>query len=179
MDGMNSPDNQTIETERLILKPPVAADFAAFARMWSNPMVTQHILPAPMDRENAWRLFLRDLGHWKLNDFGYFSCFDKQTNAYAGTLGLARLERNLEPSFGDSPEAGWALSPEFHGKGLASEGLRAVLQWGEAVLLPTRFVCMVGETNIASGRVAQKCGFRKYAYTTYHGNSVILHERKS
>lgn len=176
---MNTPDNQTIETERLVLKPPVIDDFEAFARMWSNPMVTQHISGEPLDREDAWKLFLRDVGHWKLNNFGFFSCFDKESGGYAGTVGLAVLERAIEPAFGDAPEAGWAISPEFHGRGIGSEALRAVLQWGEAALLPTRFVCMIGETNVASLRVAQKCSFRKYAYTTYAGRSVILHERKS
>lgn len=176
---MNSPDNQTIETDRLLLRPPIAADFEPFAKMWADAHITQHIMPEPLDRENAWRLFLRDCGHWKLNNFGFFTCLEKETKNYVGTIGLVNLERDIEPSFGDSPEAGWALVRDYHGKGLASEALRAVLQWGEAVLLPTRFVCMIGETNTASQRVAQKCGFRKYAYTGYHGHSVILHERKS
>ncbi len=176
---MSSSDSQTIETERLILRPPAAADFEPFAQMWSDPEVTMHISPVPLDRENAWRMFLRDAGHWKINNYGFFSAFDKETKTFAGTIGLAQLERDIQPAFGDAPEAGWALAREFHGRGLASEALHAVLQWGESVLLPTRFVCMIGEGNAASARVAQKCGFRKYAATTYHNHPVILHERKS
>lgn len=176
MSGANGP---TLETERLVLKPPVAADFEPFAQMWAEPDVTRFISPVPLDRENAWRMFLRDAGHWRINGYGYFSVFEKELNSYAGTVGIAQLNRTIDPPFGDDPEAGWAFAPAFHGQGIATEALRAVLQWGESVLLPRRFVAMIGEGNEASARVAQKCGFRKYAATSYHGASVILHERKS
>lgn len=176
---MSGADNQTIETARLTLRPPIASDFDAFAAMWGNPEVTLHIMPMPLDRENAWRMFLRDNGHWKVNGYGFFTAIDRETNSYAGTIGLAQLERDVDPPIGSDPEAGWAFAPEFHGQGYATEALHAVLQWGEALLLPKRFVAMIGETNQASARVAQKCGFRKYAATTYHGNPVILHERRS
>ncbi len=176
---MSGADNPTIETARLMLRPPTVADFEPFAVMWSDPEVTRHISPVPLDRENAWRMFLRDNGHWRLHGYGFFTAIHKETKAFAGTIGLAQLERSIDPPFGADPEAGWAFAPQFHGQGLASEALHAVLQWGESVLLPRRFVCMIGETNQASSRVAQKCGFRKYAATSYHGASVILHERKS
>ena len=38
-------------------------------------------------------------------------------------------KRDIDPPFGEDRELGWALLPEAHGKGYASEALQAALEW--------------------------------------------------
>jgi RimJ/RimL family protein N-acetyltransferase len=72
---------------------------------------------------------------------------------------------------------GWVLAPWAHGRGLATEAVRAVLAWSDANLPGTRTVCMIDPGNRASMRVADKCGYRVYAETTYMGDPTRLCER--
>jgi RimJ/RimL family protein N-acetyltransferase len=38
-------------------------------------------------------------------------------------------------------------------------------------------VCIISPENLASIRVAEKCGYAEVARTAYHGDTVILFER--
>jgi RimJ/RimL family protein N-acetyltransferase len=92
-----------------------------------------------------------------------------------GEIGLADFKRDITPSFEGAPEAGWALATSASGKGYATEGLRAVLAWADARF--ARTVCMIDEGNVASVRVAAKCGYRAWQKATYHGTPTVLYER--
>ena len=65
------------------------------------------------------------------------------------------------------------LAPWAHGKGFATEAVRAILAWG-AAHLGGRTVCMIDPANLASIRVAEKCGYKEFARTTYKGEPTIL-----
>lgn len=49
-----------------------------------------------------------------------------------GEIGFADLKRDETPSIHGVPELGWALAPAFHGKGYATEGVRAALGYAKA-----------------------------------------------
>jgi RimJ/RimL family protein N-acetyltransferase len=38
----------------------------------------------------------------------------------------------MQPSLGSAPEAGWVMAPRAHGKGYATEAVRAALAWADA-----------------------------------------------
>ena len=117
-------------------------------------------------------------GHWTLFGFGYWIIRERGSDRFVGEAGFAIGRRALEPSFGDAPEIGWALSPRAHGQGFATEAVRAVIAWGEQHFGPNRrTVCMIDPTNLPSLRVAEKCGYREFARTTYKGEPSILFER--
>jgi RimJ/RimL family protein N-acetyltransferase len=42
---------------------------------------------------------------------------------------------------------------------------------------PPRTVCLIAPENVASLRVAAKCGFREVARATYKGTETLLFER--
>ena len=75
------------------------------------------------------------------------------------------------------PEAGWILSPEFHGKGYATEAVRAIHDWGNGHFGRVRTCCIISPENEPSLRVAQKTGYREIAQTVYHDHPVIVLHR--
>jgi RimJ/RimL family protein N-acetyltransferase len=161
----------SIETERLILRPHKLEDFPFCAAMWADPVVTRHIGGIPSTEQQSWARMTSYLGHWSLMGFGYWALEEKKTGRYIGELGFADFKRGLDPA----PELGWALVSMAHGKGFASEAVQAASAWGDARF--ERTVCLINPANLASIRVAQKCGFRKFRETAYKGEAVFLFER--
>ncbi len=163
-----------IETERLTLRVHRVADFDECAAMWGDPEVTRHIGGKPSTREECWARLLRYAGHWSLLGFGFWVIREKATGRFAGEVGFADFKREMEPAFGDAPECGWVLAPWAHGKGYATEAVKAALAW----MGKKRTVCMINPPNAASLRVAEKCGYQEFTRTKYHGEDVILFERR-
>jgi RimJ/RimL family protein N-acetyltransferase len=171
---MNIP---SIETERLILRGQTAQDFPAFAQMWADPVVTRFIGGVPLSEEESWAKFMRIAGHWTLLGFGFWGIFEKATGARIGEAGILDVKREIVPSFHGTPELGWGLLPAVHGKGYATEAVRAVISWAENRFGKVRMVCIIDPDNTASLRVAHAVGFREYARTTYKGDPTVLLER--
>ena len=156
-----------LETARLKLRAHRLEDFAACAAMWAAPAVTCYIGGKPLSEEETWTKLLRYVGHWSVMGFGYWAVEEKETGRFVGELGFAEFKREIQPSIRDTPEAGWIFSPAVHGKGYATEALREVLAWGETHFAGARTVCLVHPENLASIRLAEKCGYEKVRRTTY------------
>ena len=131
-----------IETKRLRLRGHQLSDFKASFAMWSNPLVTRYISGTPSTEQQSWARLLNYTGHWALLGFGYWLIEEKATGAFVGELGFANFKRIINPPIGDTPEAGWVLAPEMHGKGYATEMARAAIEYAR-----TR----AGFTEIAAG----------------------------
>ena len=163
-----------LTTERLTLRGHCLADFPACAALWADPEVTRYIGGRPSTEEEVWARFLRYVGHWTLLGFGFWVVEEKSTGRLLGEVGFADFKRAITPSFGDAPEAGWVLAPGAHGKGFATEAIRAALAWATSHFGGGRSVCMIDPGNQVSLRVAAKCGFKEFARTLYKGDEVIL-----
>jgi len=167
----------TLETPRLTLRGHTLDDFAHSVAMWGDPEVTRHIGGRPATREEVWSKLLRLTGCWALLGYGYWVVCERASGRFVGEVGYADFEREIDPPFAGAPEGGWVLARWAQGKGYATEAVRAATAWLEERLGPVRTVCMIDAGNAASVRVAEKCGYRRWAETTYHGDAVILFER--
>lgn len=164
-------------TDHLVLRAHTAADFAACCTLWADPDVTRYIGGRPSTPEEVWSRILRYAGHWQLLGYGYFLATDRTTGDIVGEFGLADFHRDIEPSLGATPEAGWAMLPQFQGRGLAREALTAVLDWADQSM--PRTVCLIDPDNAPSLRLAARLGYTEYARTTYKEHASILFERPS
>lgn len=167
-----------IETERLILRAHRLEDFADCAAMWADPEVVRYIGGKPSTEEEVWARLLRYAGHWALLGYGYWAIQDKATGRFIGELGFADFKRSIEPSLDDMPELGWALVSHAHGRGYATEAVRAAIAWGEDHFGPVRTACIINPENGPSIRVAEKCGYRAFRRTTYKGQPTIMFVRE-
>ncbi|TQV72503.1 GNAT family N-acetyltransferase [Denitrobaculum tricleocarpae] len=169
-----------VETNRLLLRGFELGDFDDHAALWADPDVVRHISGKVSSREESWNRFLRTCGHWSFMGFGYWALIEKETGRFAGQVGLGDFKRDIEPSIEGTPEMGWVLATWCHGRGYATEAVQAALRWVETHFGPDcRTVCLIDPENPASIRVAEKCGYREYFRTSYHGGPTILLERCS
>lgn len=173
-----APALATIDTERLTLRPHRVEDYAESAALWADPVVVRHIGGKPFGPEVSWSRVLRYIGHWAALGYGFWVVREKATGRFVGEVGFSDFKRAIEPSFGDRPEMGWVLTSSAHGRGYATESVRAALAWAEAHFgRAQRVVCMIDPGNEASRRVALRCGFVETARTVYSGEPVVLYER--
>jgi RimJ/RimL family protein N-acetyltransferase len=165
-------------TERLNLRLHGAGDFDASAAMWADPEVVRHIGGVPSTRQLSWNRLLCYIGHWTLLGYGYWVVEERATGQFIGEVGFADFHRDIEPSLDGIPELGWALVPSAHGKGYATEAVRAALTWAKEHLHgASRVASIIAPENLASIRVAHKCGLLFWQEGRYRDQPVSLYER--
>lgn len=168
--------SRLFETERLTLAPHTLEDFDDSFGMWSDPAVTRYTTGRPPTEEEVWARLQRYAGSWALMGYGYWVVRERSTGAFVGEVGFGDFRRAIVPPFQGAPEIGWALVSHAWGRGLATEAVVAALSWADQAL-GVRTVCLISQGNVASRRVAEKCGYRAYAEATYKETPVLLFER--
>lgn len=171
------PDIPTIETARLVLRGHRDADFDAHCAFWADPDVVRFIGGRTFSREESWVRFLRHAGMWARMGFGFWAVTDRASGRFLGEAGFHDLKRAVSPSLEGTMEAGWAILPDVHGRGLGSEVVAAIVGWAAANHAGRRLTCLIDPGNLPSIRLARKHGFRTFAETTYHGAPTVLFER--
>jgi RimJ/RimL family protein N-acetyltransferase len=166
-----------LQTARLRLRAHRLADFDACVAMWSDPAVVRHIGGKPSSAEDAWARLLRYAGHWSLLGFGYWAIEETATGRFVGDLGFADFRRDMEPPLVNTPEIGWAVVSDMHGHGYATEAVQAVVAWGDAHFGARGTACLIAPTNLASIRVAEKCGYAMHGRAAYKGNATLVFTR--
>lgn len=165
-----------LETERLRLRAHRREDLEDSVKLWSDPEVARYIGGKPLSREEVWSRILRYVGHWMWMKYGYWVVEEKQSGGFVGEVGWAMYKRDIEPRMDDTPEVGWVLSPQFHGRGYATEAVRCAIGWGEQQFPGRKTMCLIDPANGKSIRVAERCGFRELRRTSYKGMPVIIFE---
>jgi RimJ/RimL family protein N-acetyltransferase len=166
-----------IDTARLTLRGHRPEDFGDSVAMWGDPEVARYITGKPSSREEVWSRFLRYAGHWSVMGFGFWMIQEATSGRFVGEVGFMDFKREIQPSFDGVPETGWVLARWARRKGFATEAVRAALKWGATHFKSERTVCLINPENLASIRVAEKCGYRESARTTYKGQTTIVFER--
>src|SRR5262249_20491859 len=105
----------TLETARLLLRPPAPEDFDAWAEFCADAEA-QRFLGGALDRASAWRNICVAAGAWTVRGFSFFSVIEKASGRWIGRVGPWQPE-------------GWAGAGGAHGfgkqaggKGYAQEG---------------------------------------------------------
>ncbi|HXI88091.1 MAG TPA: GNAT family N-acetyltransferase [Parvularculaceae bacterium] len=172
-------DAPVIETKRLILRGRTLADFPAYQAMWADPRVSRYTTLTPLSEEDAWTKFARMAGFWELCGYGFWIVEEKRTGRFLGEVGLADFKRNIDPPLTGKPEFGWIIIADAHGQGYATEAARASLGWADEKFPGATACCIIDPENAVSIRVAEKCGFREVARTTYKDHAINIYDRKT
>ena len=141
----------TLETERLILRPPIEADLDGWAGFLGDPEAA-HFIGGAMPRAAAWRAMSAMAGSWLLHGFSMFSVIEKASGRWVGRLGP------WAPEGWPRTEVGWGLSRECWGKGYATEGATAAIDWAFDQLGWDEVVHSIHLDNVGSIAVAERLG---------------------
>jgi RimJ/RimL family protein N-acetyltransferase len=106
----------------------------------------------PQPRSVAWRGMLQVSGAWAIQGFSMFAAIEKASGRWVGRLGP------WFPEGWPGPEVGWALIPEVRGKGYATEGAAATIDWAFDQLGWREVVHCIAPENLASQAVARRLG---------------------
>jgi RimJ/RimL family protein N-acetyltransferase len=145
--------------ERLVLRRWREGDLEPFAAMNADARVMQ-FMPARLTREESDALVERIELHFRERGFGLFAAELHESGAFIGYIGLAvpRFGAKFTPCV----EIGWRLGAEYWGRGLATEGARAVLKYAFETLGLKEIVSFTVPANTASRRVMEKIGMRHH-----------------
>jgi len=143
----------TLETPRLLLRQFQPSDFDALARLSADPEVMKYLSDGkPKSRAESWLMMASFLGHWELRGYGLWAVEEKATGEFVGRIGL------LNPEGWPGLELAWTLARERWGKGFATEGAKAALEYAFSVLKLDHVISLIHPENAASIRVALRVG---------------------
>ena len=131
-----------METERLILRRPVATD--AEAPIWFGIEPTEPLA------------FADD--HWERHGFGPWTAVLRETGEPVAWIDLHLAGAGIVGVEPDEIEVGWAVAVDARGRGLATEAAGAAIAYALDVLGVDEVVAYTSPGNAASMRVMEKLG---------------------
>lgn len=156
-----------LETERLLLRAPVAADAEALAPMYADPEVMRYVGDGrPLTRAETERSVKRMIQRWEADGFGLFTAVRKDDGAVIGRVGLLVWNTDTwEPTTRAEAEdgrteveVGYTLGRDYWGRGYATEAAGAVRDFALRELGADRLIALIIHGNTASENVARKLG---------------------
>lgn len=158
---MLSPD-YPIVTPRLRLRPFVEADAGALGAIHGQPGVVRYLYSEILDAEEATEIVRQRMGWATVEAEGdqlNVAMVLAETGAFIGDISLVyRSELN------GTAEIGFVVDPAHHGRGLAAEGTRAIVDLAFESLDIHRIVGRCDARNVASARLLTRLGMRQEAH---------------
>tara|TARA_Y100000588_G_C14122144_1_gene867773 strand:+ start:659 stop:1234 length:576 start_codon:yes stop_codon:yes gene_type:complete len=147
-----------LETKRLILRTWRGDDLDPMFRINQDLKVMEYF-PALVNMEDTVSFIDRVFKHQDEYGYSLYAVELKSTHAMIGFIGLLhRTPEELDLPFNPSTEIGWRLASKYWGKGLATEGAKAVLKYAFHVLNLSEIVSFTVVNNEKSRRVMEKIG---------------------
>ena len=150
----------TIETERLFLDRVTDSDVQEVFELRSNPEAMKYI-PRPLLKNHEDALeHIRMIDEKIEENIGInWGIRLKGNPKLLGIIGFYRMQPENYRS-----EIGYILSPDHHGKGIVSEAVNRLIEFGFEDLKLHSIEAIIDPENYASEKVLQKCGFVKEAH---------------
>jgi RimJ/RimL family protein N-acetyltransferase len=150
----------------MLLRRFAEADAGPLAALYGDPQVMRFITVQPPSlaevESKILPAYLREYRELA-EGLGSFAAIEKETGQLAGRFSLKPAN-----SYGlaGGTELGYRLYPAFWGRGLATEGARALIGSAFGRLHLDRVVATTMAANAGSWRVLEKCGMRRVR--TFH-----------
>ena len=157
-----------IETDRLILRLWRSEDADAYFAINQDPKVIE-FLPGPLTMLEVESFIAAMNAQYKQRHYTLWAAEEKTTGQLIGFIGLSWMD--LKPALEPTVEIGWRLGSAFWGKGYATEGAKAALQWGFNECKLDEITAIAVPENRRSLRVMEKLGMQ------HDENSNFAHPR--
>ena len=149
-----------LETERLQLRRLVNEDFNEISALRSNKEIMKYI-PRPLakTKEEALEHIATINSRIESNEGINWAITLKNESKLIGIIGHYRLKPEHYRA-----EIGYMLLPEYHGKGIITEAIKEVVNYGFETMKLHSIEALIDPRNFASEKVLQKNGFIKEAH---------------
>ena len=164
-----------VETPRLLLRLPTAADAEPYmAFMWDPEVVEKKqvtLTEDPGDLELAQRKTAALVKHWESKGFGLWTVVDRASGQVIGCVGLQEWKG------WPGVELAWVIHRSWWKQGLASEAALAALKWAWANTSLDHIISIINADDSRSMRVATKVGeaFERADVDPSNGESVHIY----
>jgi ribosomal-protein-alanine N-acetyltransferase len=149
-----------LETERLILRRVLPSDVKEMFELRSNPETMKYI-PRPLVTN-----YEETLAHIKMmddkiesNEGINWAITLKGNDTMLGVIGHYRIKPEHYRA-----EVGYMILPEYNGKGITTEAVLCVVDYGFNTMKLHSIEGVIDPRNGASEKILQKCGFVKEAH---------------
>ncbi|BBH24145.1 alanine acetyltransferase [Paenibacillus baekrokdamisoli] len=147
-------NNPVLETERVILRKITLNDLGDIYNYCSDKEVSKFTTWYPHSTiEDSLGFVKHIICLYEENKLAPWGIEDKETKTIIGTVGFVYLDEKQSRA-----ELAYALSREYWNKGVMSEIVRKVIQYGFEVMKLVRIEARCLLLNTGSFRVMEKCG---------------------
>lgn len=153
-----------LETERLLLRRVDVNDAEEILLLRGNPETMKYI-PRPLTktREDALEHIAMIDSKIDANEGINWAITLKGNPKLIGIIGHYRIQHDNHRA-----EIGYMLLPEFHGKGIVTEAVKEVIDYGFNVMKLHSIEAVIDPENVVSEAVLKKFGFVKEAHFREH-----------
>jgi ribosomal-protein-alanine N-acetyltransferase len=159
-----------LQTERIVASRLRESDLKLLRQMDTDARIMKTL--GGIRSKDATVAYLRNnLMHWDEYGFGLWILRSPQDGAFMGRAAV----RHVHIAGNDEIEIGYALLPEYWGKGLATEIASKMAHTAFSGLLASDLVAFTLPDNLASRRVIEKIGGKFEKETTYQKYPHLLY----
>jgi len=152
----------SIHTSRLLIRPVTIEDAQSMYRYRSDAEVNRFLPKEYHAVEDITDLIRRTASEINVPDTWFqLVLICKENGQLIGDVGLHFLASDGQHK---QVEIGYTLAKNYHGKGYATEALRAILDHVFTTLQKHRVIASIDPENEASMRLLERLGFRKEAH---------------
>lgn len=144
-----------LNTKRLLLRPWEEEDREALIKLNKNTQV-MHYFPHTLSTQESNILFDRLKNEFQEKNWGIWVVELKKTKSFIGFIGLREVSSSF--SFAPATEILWRLDSVFWGKGYATEGAIAAMEFGFNILNLQEIVAVTTIQNRRSISVMKNLG---------------------
>jgi [ribosomal protein S5]-alanine N-acetyltransferase len=159
-----------IETKRLILREFNTDDAAFLLVLMNSPNWLRFIGDRGVRSSISARKYITNklISSYQKFGFGLYLVMLKEGEVPIGMCGLVKREMLKDV------DIGFALLPEYSGKGYAIESALSVLKYGQTELKLKRIVAITMKENAASIKLLEKLGLTFEKVIQYNGEALKL-----
>ena len=156
-----------IQTDRLVLRLITDADAHFLYRLMNTPKWYKYIGDRKVRNEADAIQYIQDRMHPDLRVKGFINhvMIEKTSNLPVGTCSLH------DRAGVEGMDVGYALLPEFEGKGYAFEGAKAMTELAFNTYQQTKISAITNEDNHGSRQLLEKIGFSMQGYVQLSDSS--------
>jgi len=152
---MTARRTEVITTVRLLLRRWRESDREPFQALNADPRVME-FFPSTLSPEESDQAIARVERDFDLHGFSFYAAEFTETQTFIGFVGISIP--SFDAPFMPAVEIGWRLAYDYWGRGLATEGARAVVCHAFETLKLPSLVSFTVPTNLRSRRVMETIG---------------------